>query len=513
MPQGLVENLAEASVLAVYRAYHDELSYIALQEGVTTGMLLNEEWSDKDAQALADVSKEIQQVLDDLESQFSTAASETPAAAESWKAIVAKLKAQMEPVGPAEIINLKNEDPEALGKKTAELTKIMQGVVGEIAAIIELVAKMQADYKNVSSDVDKAGRGDETIMSLGGEGEQPTEEPTSDNNPEETPQNEYYKLPLANLLFEQDAEKLKFPDWKKQLSAIQKQYQIPASFKDRWAAGSKAAQGEADKEGEKKFFGKAMDFVKGIFGASGTKDTIVSADEIATAIGAMKFNDFLNLSLEKAAAAIEPVTKVAGQETTSANTSSIAVDPNAADQPSGDEPPPPTEEEALESQKAAEAAAKAAATAGVKLNEPPGVAVGKAIEGWKDALPDGTQKWLMAKGGERFNSLKGGIETVFADQAKAVSDAVGSAITQWHTDNADAIKSSKRFSQKGQAQLTDMMQQMVTSLMQKKHESPGRFTYGTVERSVYRYLDNYYFNSDVLMEAKRWNKLAGIGED
>ena len=146
-------------------------------------------------------------------------------------------------------------------------------------------------------------------------------------------------------------------------------------------------------------------------------------------------------------------------------------------------------------------------------NEPPGVAAGKAIEGWKDALPKGTQSWLMAKGGERYNSLKGGIEAVFNDQAEALAKAVGAAVEDWHTSNADAIKSSKRFSQKGQKQLTTMMQDMVRALMQKKHESSGRFTYGTVQRAVYRYLDHHYFNSDVLVESKRWNELAGIEED
>ena len=66
MSKGLVESLAEASILAVYRAHHDELSYIALREGITTGILLKEEYSSEDANKLADISKEMEATINSL---------------------------------------------------------------------------------------------------------------------------------------------------------------------------------------------------------------------------------------------------------------------------------------------------------------------------------------------------------------------------------------------------------------------------------------------------------------
>ena len=109
------------------------------------------------------------------------------------------------------------------------------------------------------------------------------------------------------------------------------------------------------------------------------------------------------------------------------------------------------------------------------------------------------------------------VEMQFSN-ANTIGDANANADVNPEADadakaNADAIAKSKRFSKKSQAALQKMIPDMVASIMQKKHESTGRFTYDTVQRAVYRYCDNYYFNNDVLIESSRWGRLAGLGED
>lgn len=512
MPNGLTESLARTSILAVYRAYHDEISYIALQEGVTTGLLLKEEYSTEDANELARLSDEIKAFLGKLDQAFKVASGDSVEAVQGWESIIKIFEEALAEVKPSEIINLLNDpDPKALADKTAELTKKLQKVLSEVAAIVETIEAIQKNFANLDVPQEHQGKMIADLSSLANstevvpEGisslvdvlfEQPTTEPPAEEPPTED-----------------SSAKFDFPDVKKLKSAVFKSYQEPGWFKKQWAAGAKEAEkAVADEEEGGGFMKKAMGFVKGLFAGAGNEKKIVPASSIATAIGFTPFDAFMGLEMAPFKTSLEQQTPEIADNTTQATEEAIPAD-DGGEQPAADEPPPATEEEAIESQESAEKAAKAAATAGAKLNEPPGVAVGKAIEGWKDALPDGTQKWLMAKGGERYNSLKGGIETVFSDQAKAVSDAVGSAITSWHEENADAIKSSNRFSKKGQTQLADMMSKMVVSLMQKKHESSGRFTYGTVKRSVYRYLDNHYFNNNMLIESRRWNELAGLGDD
>ena len=531
MPKGLVESLAEASILAVYRACHDELSYIALQEGILAGVLLKEEYSSEDANKLTDISKEMEATIDMLGKAGITAAGTSDAAKEGWNSIVDALKSELSTVNPAEVINLMNDpDPKALQKKAAELTQVLQKVLGEIAAIVETIESFQKNFSNI--DVPEGVDPEKTMTLLqlsnasSGKGEEepePTEpktesyaladhflfeEPKPGEETEEQPEQEGDP---AQKQPEVETKTGWFPDAEKLKKAIETAYKEPNWFKQKWAAGTKAAEkAVAAEEGGGGFMDKAIGFIKGLFGG-GAETKIVSGELLGSAILNTPYETFKTLDLSGLKGDLADTTTGTADNTTQALETAVENPDDPGGQPEGDEPPPATEEESIESQKAAEEAAKAAALAAAKENDPPGVAVGKAIEGWRDALPDSTQKWIQAAG--RYDDLKGGVEAVFADQAKTMSGAVETAIAGWHEKNADAITKSKRFSKKSQAALQKMIPDMVASIMQKKHESTGRFTYGTVQRAVYRYCDNYYFNSGMLIESNRWGKLAGLGED
>ncbi len=526
MSKGLVESLAEASILAVYRAHHDELSYVALREGITTGILLKEEYSSEDANKLADISKEMEATIDMLEKAGVAAAGDSDEAVKGWNNVTKALRGALSTVNPAEIINLINDpDPKALQKKATELTKVLQKVLGEIAAIVETVESFKKNFGNVKIPDGVDPEGAMTLLQLSnassGKGdEQPTEPasttesymladhllleappPTED---QEQPEQEGQPAPE-----QQEAATGWFPAADKLKQAIEKAYKEPSWFKQKWADGTQAAEkAVADEEGGGGFMKKALGFVKGLFGGGG-ETKIVSGELLGSAILNTPYDAFMKIDLSALKGDLADTTTGTADNTTQALETAVEEDP--AQPTDGDEPPPPTEEESIESQKAAETAAKEVALAAAKLNDPPGVAAGKAIEGWRDALPPSTQKWIQAAG--RYDDLKGGIETVFADQAKTMSAAVETAISTWHEKNADAIAKSKRFSKKSQAALQKMIPDMVASIMQKKHESTGRFTYDTVQRAVYRYCDNYYFNNDVLIESSRWGRLAGLGED
>ena len=517
MPKGLVENLAEASVLAVYRAYYNDLSYIALQEGVTTGMLLNEEWSDKDAQALASVSKEIEQVVLDLNSQLSTASGDSPEAKAAWEGIIKMLTDAMKPVSPTEIINLKNEDPAKLGEKTAELTKVMQKVVGEIAAIVELVTSTKQDFANLKVPEDMQGKTIGDLSNLANNAEAVTESKSQLYNllMEAPPEEPVAEEPGTEEPVAEESAKFEFPDIEKLKGAITKAYQVPASFKDRWQAGAKAAGKEADEEGEKGFFGKAVDFVKGMFGAS-TKDTIVGGEAIAAAIAATPFKDFLALNLEKTKAALDPVADNAGKETTSMTTSIQAQNPDA-EQPTGGTPSGDT------------VSVEDAITKVADEPLPPGLAIKGGLDAWLGGMADTSKKTLQAKG--RMDGLQTTIDDTMKSMSKTVEKQVRSAVNKWRKEHgvdkaglgkvdkdpnhikAFPLANKKNFSAKNWAELEVIIPQLAAQMMQKTNESTGRFTVGTIHRSVYRYLDNRYLNTGLLIESSRWNKLAGLGED
>ena len=512
MAKGLTETLARASILAVYHAYYNDLSYIALQEGVTTGMLLNEEWSDKDAQALADVSTQIEKVVLDLKKQLFTASGNSPEAKTAWAGIIAAIEDAMKPVGPSEIINLKNEDPAKLGEKTAELTKVMQKVVGEIAAIVDLVTSTKQDFANLKVPDDMQGKTIGDLSNLA-------------NNAEAVAES---KSQLYNLLMEQTTEEpateepatgepttFEFPDIEKLKGAITKAYQVPASFKDRWQAGAKAAGTEANEEGEKGFFGKAVNFVKGMFGASGAKDTIVDGETIAAAIAATPFSDFLALNLDTTKAALDPVADSAGEETTSMNTSAQAADPDA--EPAGDTAADdaPSPEDAI--------------TQLANETLPPGLAIKSGLETWLGGMADTSKKTLQAKG--RMQGLQTAVDDTMNSMSKTVEKQVRSVVNKWRKEHgvdkaglakvdkdpthvkAFPLANKKNFSAKNWAELEVMIPHLAAQMMQKTNESTGRFTVGTIHRSVYRYLDNRYLDTGLLIESSRWNKLAGLGED
>ena len=517
MPKGLTENLARTSILAVYHAYYNDLSYIALQEGVTTGMLLNEEWSDKDAQALADVSKQIEKVVSDLNNQLTTASGDSPEAKAAWEGIIKMLVDAMKTVSPTEIINLKNEDPAKLGEKTAELTKVMQKVVGEIAAIVELVTSTKQDFANLKVPEDMQGKTIGDLSNLANNAEAVTESKSRLYNllMEQTPEEPATEEPATGEPATGEPATFEFPDIEKLKGAITKAYQVPASFKDRWQAGAKAAGAEANEEGEKGFFGKAVDFVKGMFGASGAKDTIVGGEAIAAAIAATPFKDFLALNLEKTKAALDPVADTAGKETTSMTTSVQAADPEAEsvdNTPTSDAPGP---EDAI---------AKVA-------NEtlPPGLAVATGLEAWLGGMADTSKKTLQAKG--RMQGLQGAIDDTMGSMSKTVEKQVRSVVNKWRKEHgvdaaglskvdkdpkhvkAFPLSNKKNFSAKNWDELEVIIPQLAAQMMQKTNEATGRFTMGTIRRSVYRYLDNRYLNSGLLIESNRWGKLAGLGED
>ena len=446
MRKGLVENLAEVSIRAVFRAYSSELTYLALQEGNVRGMLLVEEFSSEDANKLDAAVKEIRTLI-------ATAADKFADASEVWSKPFGEFEAFMTDMPDAvEIVNLiQGGDADKLGKMTADYTKKLQTVAGDIAALIGAIGAVQKDLANFKDAVGENGA--QTIGELAGQ------------------------------------EGGEFPPLDKLDAGIQKAYQIPGWFDKIWASGSKAAEEESGGG----FFKKAMAFIGGLF-KSDKSGRVVDAGLIADAIKATPYDVFMGVDLSDVQTSLESATEVAGEETTQATAAAQTAaggDDGVTDAGEGDADPSDDIE------------------AAAKEPEAPGVAISNALDAWYDGLAAESQKTIKAKG--RYDALKTGINDTLDGLSKTVEKEVGNAVGAWRKEHEESM--GRRFSKKNMDALQSMIPKLASTMMQKKEESVGQFTVGTIHRAVYRYLDNTYRNDRILFESARWSRLAGIGED
>jgi len=446
MRRGLVENLAEISVCAVFRAYSSELTYLALQEGQVRGMLLVEEFSSEDANKLDAAVKEIKALVAAATDKFADAA-------EVWSKPFGEFDTFMTDMpDAAEIVTLiQGGDADKLGKMTADYTKKLQTVAGDIAALIAAVGAVQKDLANFKDAVGENGA--QTIGELAGQ------------------------------------EGGEFPALDKLDAGIQQAYQIPGWFDKIWAAGSKAAE----QESEGGFFKKAMAFIGGLF-KSDKSGRVVDASLIADAIKQTPYDVFMGVDLSDVQTSLESATEVAGEETTQATSAAQSAAGGAdgvTDAGEGDADPSDEIETAA------------------KEPEAPGVAVSNALDAWYDGLAAESQKTIKANG--RYDALKTGINDTLDGLSKAVEKEVGNAVGAWRKEHEEAM--GRRFSKKNMDALQAMIPKLASTMMQKKEESVGRFTVGTVHRAVYRYLDASHRSDKILFESTRWGQLAGVGED
>ena len=446
MRKGLVENLAEISVRSVFRAYSSELTYLALQEGQVRGMLLVEEFSNEDANKLDAAVKEIKALVTAATDKFADAR-------EVWSKPFGEFEAFMTDMPDAvEIVTLiQGGDADKLGKMTADYTKKLQTVAGDIAALIAAVGAVQKDLANFKDAVGENGA--QTIGELAGQ------------------------------------EGGEFPPLDKLDAGIQQAYQIPGWFDKIWAAGSKAAE----QESEGGFFQKAMAFIGGLF-KSDKSGRVVDASLIADAIKQTPYDVFMGVDLSDVQTSLESATEVAGEETTQATSAAQSVaggDDGVADAGEGDADPSDEIETAA------------------KEPEAPGVAISNALDAWYDGLAAESQKTIKANG--RYDALKTGINDTLDGLSKAVEKEVGNAVGAWRKEHEEAM--GRRFSKKNMDTLQAMIPKLASTMMQKKEESIGRFTVGTVHRAVYRYLDASHRSDKILFESTRWGQLAGVGED
>ena len=356
----------------------------------------------------------------------------------------------------AKIVDMINSgDAKAAGKASADYTQKLQTLTGDVAAIIGAVQAVQTDLANFK-----------------------------DANKEST---------IAELANASDGKT--FPKLDQLDKGIQAAYQIPAWFDKVWASGAKAAEKEAAGGG---FFQKAMSFIGGLF-KSDKSGRVVEAKTLADAIKGTPLGAFLGVQLEQAQKAITTDSEQLANNLTQMNTGAQG----GGDAGAGDQPADPASDPS--------AAVKQAA----KEPEAPGVAIANALDAWKDGLASSSQKTLMAQ--NRFSDLKVGIDDTLSGMSKAVEKQVRNAIKKWKKKHVEPEESplnkKKQFSLKNWDSLEELIPQLASTMMQKKNESTGRFTAGTIHRAVYRYLDDTYLNNDVIFESRRWGTLAGIGED
>jgi uncharacterized protein YoxC len=472
MNKSLTESLAYDCVRLVFKSRLEDLTEVALNEGITDGILLLEEFDQQDAANLEKGVKQIDEMIAGLEKKFANAG-------DGWKPVFAALKKGTDGLDTKSIAQLaisgKTKD---LAKASAKYTQKVQAIASEVAAILDATEQMRKNLKNFEADV--GDKKTETIASLADSVES-------------------------------------FPDLGKLDKGISSVYAVPKWFKSAWETGSKAAE----KETEGGFFKKAMSFVGGLFKGAKT-GRIVDSSLLADAIKATPYEVFMGLDLKPEVQALTKSSENTAGETTELASAGVAAQESGGDSGSAEKldpkeaealekelgAPPAPPEEAEQEQAEAEENLKSAAQEAAAEEVPPGVAAANAIDAWASSLSDSSQKMLQTK--DRIGSLKASINTSLEGAADALAAEVQKAIASWRSENEETLIKSKRFAKKNFDSLENLIPQIVGMMLKKTSESNIRLTPGMVQKSVYKILDRKFNTSGTLLESKRWETLAGI---
>lgn len=171
-------------------------------------------------------------------------------------------------------------------------------------------------------------------------------------------------------------------------------------------------------------------------------------------------------------------------------------------------------EEAIEE---AESELEAAAQEAAESEDPPGVAISKALDDWAAGLSKTSQGALNQAG--RLDGLKDSVNASLEALADVVVQEVEKAVQQWRAEHEETLMRSKRFAKKNFDSLENLIPQIAAAMLKKTNESNVKLTKGTIKKSVYKFLNKRFKSDGILTESittraesitSRWQKLAGI---
>lgn len=473
MKRNLTEDLSYQCTKLLFKSRLEELSASALQEGITDGVLLLEEFNDEDAAQLEAAAKKMQEMIGNLEKKLGDAG-------DGWKAVIDALKGAAGDLDTKSIAQMAiSGETKKLAKASTEYTKKIQSIASEVAAILDATEQMKKNLKNFESDVKKADK-------------------------------------MAIIIGELSDVVEGFPDVSKLDKGIDSVYKVPKWFTSAWSEGSKAAE----KETKGGFFKKAMSFIGGLF--KGAKSgRIVDSKILADAIKTTSFAGLMELDLQGEVAELKTSSEAAATETAELSAAGAAAGGDGGGEEGAASPeeaeavekelgaPPAPAEEAEEEQAAAQEELESAAQDAAAEAVPPAVAAANAIDGWNDGLSKTSQAALQSA--DRLGSLKSDINSSLEGAAEALAKEVQGAIAKWRSDNEETLMKSKRFAKKNFDSLETLIPQLVGAMLKKTSESNIRLTKGMVRKSVNNFLDNRFKTDGVLFESRRWETLAGMG--
>ena len=461
MSKSLIESISYVCTKSIFKTRVDDLTAAALNEGVSQGVLLLEEFSSEDANQLQQATKEMTQLISDFEKKVADFG-------DGWQPVVSKLKSSVEELNTKEIATLAlSGKKKQLAKAAADYTKKLQAVASETAAIFDATEEVRKNLSNFKSDV--GDKGTETVASLAGSIE-------------------------------------KFPDVSKLDKGISSAYKVPKWFNSAWEQGSKAAS----KETQGGFFKKAMSFIGGLF--KGAKSgRLVDSGTLADAIKLTPFEKLMDLDLQGETQKLTDSSEAAATETAELASAGAAAEAGEGEGEVAkveDGVEVASDEEAKEEVDTAQDELESAAQEVVQEPLPPAAAVAKALDDWAAGLSDSSQKALSAAG--RLDSLKDGVASSLEKAADAIAAEVESAVKDWRGENEETLMKSKRFAKKNFDSLESLIPQIASQMLKKTSENRLKLTKGMVRNSVYKFLDKKFKSEGVLFESKRWEALAGM---
>jgi hypothetical protein len=255
----LTENFARVSTRLLIKLHSDEINEALFLEGSVGGLLI---------EALDDEDKaEMQKAVDSFKGMATELTNSLPKTPE-WEEVVKPIIDATAAVSTDELYD-ESGDPKARADAAAEVTKILQDAMGEMAAIIQCV-------QAVKDEVSKS-KPEDASKTIGG--------------------------------LSKDSDGTDFPTAEDLTKSVEKAYQIPDWFNKAWQTGSKAAEKESGG-----IFKKIGNFLKGLFGGDETGN-LVDATIITAAIMSSPFEEFVKVNLSGVQKNLVTASEAVGAET------------------------------------------------------------------------------------------------------------------------------------------------------------------------------------------------------
>ena len=314
-------------------------------------------------------------------------------------------------------------DPKARADATANLTKNIQDLAGEAAALVQCIESVKGEIGK-----SKVEDGTKTIGDL------------------------------ANAASEGGDDAPDFPTPEDIQKAVEKTYVVPEWFNKAWQAGSKEAEAESGG-----FFKKVMGFISKLFGGDDSGN-IVSDDIVVAAIMSSPFDEFAAINLQSVQAALVGATESIGAETGEASAAAAQAQSGKDAAASGKADMKAAAQGAQVLQKNPDVA-KDALGAAEKVLEPSDAAAVKAgIGGKLDALTP-RQQQIVALILQLFG---GGPDGASAEQVADVADQADDAAD---AEIAKSFKNLDALADLGSKHLGDGGDELVKNLLSDEEAS------------------------------------------